>query len=161
MAICWERAAHVAFCSCCSYFMRSYYLPFGILRSVSRNLRNWQRNSERVPWCCLNCVFYVSSCLFKDDFCLLWAHLMYNYVLRVLQIKLSWVILCRLNCVCSFSIWYLRQDVEFDCIGSWSLPFHLLFAFWTHVHRCFNNNVNNNSSHYHFCKTLKTLKRVL
>ena len=27
--------------------------------------------------------------LFHDDFCLLWVHLMYNYVLRDLQIKLS------------------------------------------------------------------------
>ena len=27
--------------------------------------------------------------LFNDDFLLLWAHLMYNYVLRDLQIKLS------------------------------------------------------------------------
>ena len=25
-----------------------------------------------------------------------------------------------------FPIWYLGQDWEFDCIGSWSLQFHLL-----------------------------------
>ena len=36
-------------------------------------------------------------------------------------------ILCRLNCRCPFPIWCLGQDVEFDCIDSWSLPFHLLF----------------------------------
>ena len=31
---------------------------------------------------------------------------------------LAFLILCRLNCMCSFPIWYLGQDVEFDCIGS-------------------------------------------
>ena len=25
---------------------------------------------------------------------------------------------CRLNCRCPFPVWYLGQDVEFDCIGS-------------------------------------------
>ena len=35
-------------------------------------------------------------------------------------------ILCCLNCMCPFPIWCLGQDVEFDCIGSWALPFHLL-----------------------------------
>ena len=29
---------------------------------------------------------------------------------------------CRLNCRCPFPVWCLGQDVEFDCIGSWSLP---------------------------------------
>ena len=27
-----------------------------------------------------------------------------------------------------FPVWCLWQDVEFDCIGSWSLPFYLLFT---------------------------------
>ena len=33
---------------------------------------------------------------------------------------------CRLNCLCSFPVLFLGQDVEFDCFGSWSLPLHLL-----------------------------------
>ena len=33
-----------------------------------------------------------------------------------------------LNCRCPFPIWCLGQDVEFDCIGSWSLPFYLLYT---------------------------------
>ena len=33
---------------------------------------------------------------------------------------------CRFNCRCRIHIWCLGQDVEFDCIGSWSLPFYLL-----------------------------------
>ena len=33
---------------------------------------------------------------------------------------------CRLDCGCPFPVWCLGQDVEFDCIGSWSLPFYLL-----------------------------------
>ena len=33
----------------------------------------------------------------------------------------------RLNCICCFPIWCLGQDVEFGYIGSWSLPFHLLY----------------------------------
>ena len=32
----------------------------------------------------------------------------------------------RLNCKCPFPVWCLGQDVEFDCIGSGSLPFYLL-----------------------------------
>ena len=39
------------------------------------------------------------------------------------------IFLCYLNCMCSFPIWYMGQDVVFDCIGSWSLPFHLLCIF--------------------------------
>ena len=45
----------------------------------------------------------------------------------------SWIsavavlISCSLKGMCSFPIWCLGQDVEFDCIGSWSLPFHLLW----------------------------------
>ena len=30
---------------------------------------------------------------------------------------------CRPLCVCNFPVPYLEKDVEFDCIGSWSLPF--------------------------------------
>ena len=37
--------------------------------------------------------------------------------------------LCRLNCLCSLPVWCLGQDVEFDCIGSWLLRFHLLYFF--------------------------------
>ena len=33
-----------------------------------------------------------------------------------------------INCLCSFPVWCLGQDVEFDCICSCQLPFHLL---WT------------------------------
>ena len=33
--------------------------------------------------------------------------------------------ICCLDCLCSFAVWCLGKDVEFDCIGSWSLPFHL------------------------------------
>ena len=29
--------------------------------------------------------------------------------------------------LCSFSVWCLGKDVEFDCVGSGLLPFHLLF----------------------------------
>ena len=29
-----------------------------------------------------------------------------------------------LSCTCPFPIWYLGQDVEFDCIYSGSLPFY-------------------------------------
>ena len=42
----------------------------------------------------------------------------------LLDFSLCCFILCRL--VCSFPVWCLGQDVEFDCIGSWTLPFHLL-----------------------------------
>ena len=31
---------------------------------------------------------------------------------------LAVLILCRLNCMCSFPVWCPGQDVEFDCIGS-------------------------------------------
>ena len=36
--------------------------------------------------------------------------------------------LCRLDCLCSFPVWCLEKDEELNCIGSWSLPFHLLLA---------------------------------
>ena len=36
--------------------------------------------------------------------------------------------LCCFNCLCSFPVWCLGQDVEFDCIGPWWLPCHLLFS---------------------------------
>ena len=29
----------------------------------------------------------------------------------------------------SFPIWRLGQDVEVGCIGSWALPFHLVWLF--------------------------------
>ena len=35
-------------------------------------------------------------------------------------------ILVRLNGRCPFPVWRLGQDVEFDCIGSWSFSFYLL-----------------------------------
>ena len=31
-----------------------------------------------------------------------------------------------LSCTCPFPIWCLWQSAEFDCIGSWPLPFYLL-----------------------------------
>ena len=40
---------------------------------------------------------------------------------------LAVLILYRLNCMCSFPIWCLGQDVELNCIGSWALPFHLAY----------------------------------
>ena len=43
-------------------------------------------------------------------------------------------ILCRPNCMYSFPI-CLGQDVEFDCIGFLSLPFHLL-CFGCTTERC-------------------------
>ena len=33
-------------------------------------------------------------------------------------------------CLCSFPVWCLGQDVEFDCIGGCSLPFHLFHIAW-------------------------------
>ena len=33
------------------------------------------------------------------------------------------------RCLCCFPLWCLGQNVEFDCIGSWSLPFHLLSSY--------------------------------
>ena len=36
-------------------------------------------------------------------------------------------ILLRLNCRCPYPVSCLRQDVEFDCIGSRPLPFYLLY----------------------------------
>ena len=47
---------------------------------------------------------------------------------------LAVLILCRLNCMYSFPILSLRQDVEFDCIGSWPLSFHLLWRINKRVH---------------------------
>ena len=32
-----------------------------------------------------------------------------------------------LNCISSFPIWSLGQDVAFDCFGFWSLPIHILY----------------------------------
>ena len=49
------------------------------------------------------CFLYIVM-LFNDDFCLLWAHLMYNYVLRDLQIKL--VELSYISTVC-YMVTYL------------------------------------------------------
>ena len=43
----------------------------------------------------------------------------------------SWLSACAVwhrNCLCSFSVWCRGQNVEFDCIGFWSLPFHLLHS---------------------------------
>ena len=45
-----------------------------------------------------------------------------------LAFHLCWFLFwCYLNCRCPFPVWCLGQDVEFDCVGSWSLPFYLLF----------------------------------
>ena len=44
-----------------------------------------------------------------------------------------WLFICavfiksRLNCGCPFPVCCLGQDMELDCIDSWSLPFYLLF----------------------------------
>ena len=39
-------------------------------------------------------------------------------------------ILCRLGCMCSFPFGCLGHDMEFDCIGSWSLsPIHCPFIY--------------------------------
>ena len=43
---------------------------------------------------------------------------------------------CRLNCLYSFPVWCLGQDVAFACIGSWSLLFHLLFPIYTESFCC-------------------------
>ena len=43
----------------------------------------------------------------------------------LLAFRLCCFILCRLDLLCSFPVWCLRKEVEFDCLGSWSLPFHL------------------------------------
>ena len=34
---------------------------------------------------------------------------------------------CRLNCLCSFPVWCLGQDLQFDCIGVLSLPLPLVY----------------------------------
>ena len=41
---------------------------------------------------------------------------------------LSWYLFC------SFSVWCLGNEAEFDCIGSWSLTFHLIFNQWYFKH---------------------------
>ena len=46
----------------------------------------------------------------------------------LLAFRLCCFTLCRLNRFCSFPIrFFLGQEVEFDCISSWSLPFHQLY----------------------------------
>ena len=45
----------------------------------------------------------------------------------LLAFRLCYFTLCRLNRFCSFPIRCLGQEVEFDCISSWSLPFHQLY----------------------------------
>ena len=44
------------------------------------------------------------------------------------------------SCLCSFPLWCLGNYVEFDCIGSWSLPFHLLCK------RSWSNRIERNTS---------------
>ena len=44
----------------------------------------------------------------------------------LLAFRLCCFTLCRLDCLCSFPVWCLGQDVKFDYTGSRSLPFHLL-----------------------------------
>ena len=36
------------------------------------------------------------------------------------------LVLFYFHCLCSFPVWCLGKEMEFDCIGSWSLPLHLL-----------------------------------
>ena len=63
-------------------------------------------------------------------------------------------ILCHLNCRCPFPVWCLGQDVEFDCICSWSLPFYLLNYFSNIV--CFYVDGCTSSSHTTWsCKTIR------
>ena len=41
-------------------------------------------------------------------------------------------ITCNLpKCLCSFPVWYNGQDVDLDCIDSWSLSFHLPYEQYT------------------------------
>ena len=40
---------------------------------------------------------------------------------------MTWLILCRFNCLYSFPVWCLGQGVEFDFIGYCTFPFHLLY----------------------------------
>ena len=44
----------------------------------------------------------------------------------IYALRLCCFTLCCLNRLYSFPVWCLGQDVKFDCIGSWSLHFHLL-----------------------------------
>ena len=38
------------------------------------------------------------------------------------------------SCMCTFTVRCLGQDVEFDCIGCWSLPFHLQWKISCNFH---------------------------
>ena len=54
----------------------------------------------------------------------------------LLAFRLWCFILCCLNCLCSFPVWCLEPDVEYDCIGSWLLSFHLLQKSMYALHPC-------------------------
>ena len=69
--------------------------------------------------------------IFVFDFVFIWFCI--TWWLSVGRELSSWpsardvLILFRLICICSFHVRCLGQDVGFDCIGSWSSPFRLLW----------------------------------
>ena len=109
---------------------------------VWRGLRAWSRFKPHsnnvlltVPRRCFGCCLLYSSMfvrfLFVFDFCSLCLGYPSGHLLGkscplgfplTRELFYTW---CRPKCLCSFLVLCLRQDVEFNCISSWSLPFHL------------------------------------
>ena len=58
---------------------------------------------------------------------------------------LAILILCHLNCMCSFPVWCLGQDVVFDCVGSWSLHVKSFTLFHTVTRKVWANSVDHSS----------------
>ena len=70
--------------------------------------------------CCL--LYYLSS---EQNWIAVVAISCENVVF--LAFRLCGFSLCRLNCLPFFLVWCMWQDAECDCIGSWSLPFRLIW----------------------------------
>ena len=68
------------------------------------------------------------------------------------------------NCLYSFPVWCQGQDMEFDCIGSWSLPklwqlFNGLIVFQTFIFRRFHQTEWNKIQKWDPLRAMKTFIR--
>ena len=94
-------------------------------------------------WCMKNMasVWVYSNCQCSSVFCLsltycsiyfgqTCSHLLENSCPLCVSLVL-FLFQCRLNCRCCFPVWCLGQNMEFNCICSWSLPFYLFWSLYS------------------------------
>ena len=78
-------------------------------------------------FCCCCFLLFVFCFLFFFVVVVFFVHFFLDFLFALFKDNLVDIgLCCRPWCLRTFPVWCFGKGVEFDCVGSWSLPFHVV-----------------------------------